>query len=232
MKTLILLLFTFLFIQCSSDTQDKKDSIVHKIGVDGQMNRDSFYLEERANIKIYLTHTDSSKKIAIVKFFFNDIYLPHTHDTAKASFLVKNLSGYILDTVEYRLKAIFRINNTVDSALSVKRYYVSKALLNKRSEGRIVNGKREGKWKFWQDDNRKYIARISSFKKGLRNGADSLFYDDSNFLSEVRHYKNGVMNGPCIEYWRSGAVLSKGVYKNGVEEGSFIRYSSDGSIIE
>ncbi len=121
MKPIILHLlfhFAFFFIQCTSGTQDTKLNIANKIAIDSRMNRDTFFIGERCNIEIYLVNHEANNRITSVEFFYNDIYLPHSYDTANATFLIKDLSAYILDTLEYNIKAVFKMNEIVDSVIS------------------------------------------------------------------------------------------------------------------
>jgi len=64
-------------------------------------------------------------------------------------------------------------------------------------QGRVENGKKEGKW-VW------YWKNGQLFKKGS--------------------YKNTLEEGEWVYYWDSGQLMSKGSYKNGKEEGEWVHY--------
>ena len=71
-----------------------------------------------------------------------------------------------------------------------------------KSQGRVKNGKRDGPWVNYRDDEQLW-------SKG--------------------DFKNGKKEGFWIYYWENGQLHKKGEYKNGKKEGRWITYSPFGS---
>ena len=45
-------------------------------------------------------------------------------------------------------------------------------------------------------------------------------------------FKDGVADGPWVEYWDNGRLQSRIFYKNGKREGPWVVYQSDGTVWE
>ena len=69
--------------------------------------------------------------------------------------------------------------------------------------GRVVNGKREGRWTFW--------------------------YENGQLLSRINH-KNGKREGLYERYYENGTLRYRGHYKNGISVGKSEFFHPDGTI--
>ena len=70
-------------------------------------------------------------------------------------------------------------------------------------QGKIIKGKREGKW---------------------------LFYYESGQLNKKGNYKNGKREGEWLVFHHSGKLKEKGNFIDGKEEGEFLYYRYNGSL--
>ena len=75
----------------------------------------------------------------------------------------------------------------------------------KKSEGSYNNGKREGQWKFYDND--------------------------GNIEQEGSYDDKGKYSGDWVQYYPTGDILKEETFSDGYEEGMYIEYSEDGSII-
>lgn len=76
---------------------------------------------------------------------------------------------------------------------------------NKKTEGTLVNGKRQGKW-------------LSYYPNGYK-------------WSEVHFYK-GVKQGPTQNYYENGMMRYQGSYSNDERSGIWLFYDEDGVLIK
>jgi antitoxin component YwqK of YwqJK toxin-antitoxin module len=230
-KTLTILPFLFL-LSCANKTEIKNNEVV----LDIKTNQDTLYVDESFYGKVYIANKNEVDSISNVNFYYNDRPIPHVKDTSKFIFTIGNDSSLSVSKKDYELKVKYRINGKIDSTTIVKTYWMSPKINHKRSEGIVKNRKREGRWKFWYDDNHLKISQITMYKNGLKNGYDSTFYmpffDASNNLHSVKYYENDLLNGQSVEYWKNGEVQSKAIYKNNQIDGELINYNSAGEIVE
>ena len=70
----------------------------------------------------------------------------------------------------------------------------------------------------------------------LRVGLYYKKFTDVPFTGEVNDgldrgpFKNGKMEGPWVQYWRDGEVLSKCHYKDGERDGLWVEYHENGQL--
>lgn len=74
----------------------------------------------------------------------------------------------------------------------------------KRSEGKLVDGERDGEWKFY-----------------YRNGE----------LKDTENYKDGLLDGELRTYYKNGHVKIKQFYVDGSREKQYLKYNIQGNII-
>ncbi len=77
---------------------------------------------------------------------------------------------------------------------------------SKVSEGKVVNKKFEGEWKY--------------------------YHFDSPQIMTLEFYANGKLNGVRKVYYKSGQIAEETTYKNGVKEGLYKSYAENSVIIE
>ena len=190
MKKILIILIALLFNSCNK----KSDLNSTSVAVSIKTNQDTLYPGEQFYGKVFISFSgDTSNIINDVTFYYKGLEIASLKDTAKFTFIVGEDNSYSIRKVDYELKAIYKINNKIDSSKTIKTYWVSQKLNNKRAEGMLKSNKRIGRWEFWHDDKHIYPSKITIYKNGLKNGYDSTFnspfFNRNNNLSSVQHYK-------------------------------------------
>lgn len=60
------------------------------------------------------------------------------------------------------------------------------------------------------------------------SGTCHIYYDKSEILKEVMHFKDGVLNGQRLSYYKNGQIKHEGEIKNGKFEGTWKGYAENG----
>jgi antitoxin component YwqK of YwqJK toxin-antitoxin module len=124
-----------------------------------------------------------------------------------------------------------------------------------RYEGKFLNGKEVGDFKFYDASGSRNPTIIRTYTKnsnevsvsyytlkGLlqskgtfvdkkRVGKWKYFFPEGNIMSE-ENYIDGELNGFLINYYPSGQTTEISTYKSGLKNGASSKYSSDGILIE
>lgn len=109
----------------------------------------------------------------------------------------------------------FKTGENKDTILTFSGSYVITNLAStKRSEGAFLNGKKEGIWKFWYDNERKHIKEVSTWKNGAREGSTKTFSEGEKLKSFI-NYRSGLPDGMSYQYSESGQIVDSTFYKNG-----------------
>ena len=82
----------------------------------------------------------------------------------------------------------------------------------KVSEGKVINKKFEGEWKYYHFKSPD-IMTIEHYKEGKLNGVRKVFFTNGQ-LAEETNYKNGVKEGASKRYAENGVILEEANYKN------------------
>ena len=82
-------------------------------------------------------------------------------------------------------------------------------------KGNFVNGKEEGVWKFFHDNNN--IKFIGNFKKGTKDGKWEEYKYNGELIKKGK-YKDGKKEGVWEFYNTKGQLTSKEYYKSGMLE--------------
>jgi antitoxin component YwqK of YwqJK toxin-antitoxin module len=114
--------------------------------------------------------------------------------------------------------------------------------------GRYKNGEKDGSWSKYHKTTFK-IMGVSNFLEGKMDGIQILFSTKSGDITKTEYYKEGVKEGPTVEffdnlkkksvlnykdgkldgvaekYYENGALLERSIYLNGLKEGKSIWYS-------
>jgi antitoxin component YwqK of YwqJK toxin-antitoxin module len=133
---------------------------------------------------------DHGKEIGMFKFF----------DDTKA--------GTVIATREF---------NPKDNSCYTIFYNQSK---HKVSEGKLVNKKFEGEWKYYHED-LPSIMTSEQYADGKLNGVRKVFYK-SGEIAEEALYKDGLKNGIYKSYAENGIVLEESNFKNNLNDGPAI----------
>ena len=100
---------------------------------------------------------------------------------------------------------------------------------NKVSEGKQVNKRNEGEWKYYHLDSPK-IMTIENYIKGKLNGLRKVFYKEGAIAEEC-NYKDGKKHGNYKKYLENGTIIEESIYKNGEYEGLAIFRNTDNKIV-
>lgn len=99
---------------------------------------------------------------------------------------------------------------------------------NKVSEGKVVNKKFEGEWKYYHE-NLPLIMTIEFYANGKLNGVRKVFYRNGNIAEETT-YVNDVKEGNYKKYTENGVILEETIYKKGEYDGQAIFRGADNQI--
>jgi antitoxin component YwqK of YwqJK toxin-antitoxin module len=99
---------------------------------------------------------------------------------------------------------------------------------NKVSEGKVVNKKFDGEWKYYHE-NLPLIMTTEFYANGKLNGVRKVFYRNGNIAEETT-YVNDVKEGNYKKYTENGVILEETIYKKGEYDGQAIFRGADNQI--
>lgn len=99
---------------------------------------------------------------------------------------------------------------------------------NKVSEGKEVDRKYEGQWKYYHKESTA-IMSLDNYKNGALDGKRSVFYPNGKIAEEI-NFKNGIKEGPYKSYTQNGIVIEETNYRNGEYDGKAIYRESTGKV--
>lgn len=99
---------------------------------------------------------------------------------------------------------------------------------NKVSEGKEVNHKQEGEWKYYHYQS-KAIMQVEYYKQGLLNGPRKVYFENGT-LAEEESYVNGLKQGIYKKYTEKAVLLEESNYVKGKPEGRAVYYDNKGEI--
>lgn len=176
--------------------------------------------------------TSSQPQYRPFEFKFTDFDPKHTY--AEYFEFHKSINGdeYLSDTVTIDFK--FTTRSGKDTVLRYEKvFYASNNHTNFIGDGKIIDGKKQGRWVF-RDKKTKDIHSISYYENDLKNGLDSIY--DESYLAEVNSYKNGLKHGkqhvichdPQNDY--KNYICSTWFFENGNELDTVLRFDPQGNI--
>lgn len=80
-----------------------------------------------------------------------------------------------------------------------------------------------------KDSDNNQILDFGTFEDG--NGTIKN-YKNKDTITSIREYKNGVLNGLSLEYYKNGKISMRGNYDKGNRCGTWYRYNKDGTLKE
>lgn len=89
----------------------------------------------------------------------------------------------------------------------------------KNAEGKYVNEKKDGLWRFFSEYDESLVSE-EMYTAGKKNGQSKTFFAGKN-VAEMITWKNGLKEGPWIQYYDDGATKLQGNYTNDLKEGAF-----------
>jgi len=112
-------------------------------------------------------------------------------------------------------------------------YYANSNII--MEENHYIDGKQNGEWKTWYDNNQHTLMSEKYYVDGKRNGPFREWYDnDQHTLMRERHYIDGKLNGQIRE-WYDGdqhILASEGYYVNDIWDGVYKTwYNNDQNIL-
>jgi len=94
------------------------------------------------------------------------------------------------------------------------------------SEGRLKDGKREGKWKFYTNSG--ILISEENYKGGLYDGSVINYFNNGN-ISSYYEYKKGEKNGLFQSYFKNGNLKQEGFYLKNQANGYWYSYNINGN---
>jgi antitoxin component YwqK of YwqJK toxin-antitoxin module len=98
--------------------------------------------------------------------------------------------------------------------------------------GYILNGKRQGVWKYYEAHSNADKIFEGIYKGDLRNGVFRKYYPSSDLLVYEESYKDNLPDGSFTWWYRNRQVESKRYFKNGVPTGEWFFYDENGRLIK
>jgi len=97
------------------------------------------------------------------------------------------------------------------------------------SEGRLKDGKKDGKWKFYT--NTGILTSEENYKNGLYEGFTINYFNNGKISSYIE-YKKGKKNGLFQAYYKNGNLKKEGFYLEDKANGYWYNYNINGNINE
>lgn len=114
------------------------------------------------------------------------------------------------------------------SEKGTKAYTIAYNRLGKKSsEGLYLNEKREGTWKYYNDED--FLVSEEYYENGVPVGTWKNYYQNGNLLEEI-NYKNGLKHGPWKQYFFDGPLKLSAAYDNGKLEGLATFFHPNGRV--
>lgn len=162
-----------------------------------------------------------------------------------------DINGNMLSREEYYLGKLYGVWEGFDPTSELKVNFFGNG--NKRTEGRFVNGKLDGRRSFYTRDG--HLDKEKYFSNGIETGCwiqykhdgsktvklmhdYGLVKDNGNWtefynngrVKKITGYSNNRRNGSYVEYFHDGEVKLEGEYIKGKKNNKWIEYSPDGYI--
>lgn len=102
-----------------------------------------------------------------------------------------------------------------------------------QEESEYKDGKRNGVtiWYSYADKGQGPKAAMYTYKDGVFEGIQEIYYDDES-LKSTKMFSNNVANGPAIEFYEDGSIKSECVYKNGEISGKVKEYERGNKFVK
>ncbi len=96
----------------------------------------------------------------------------------------------------------------------------------KNAEGKYVNEKREGLWRFFSEFDESLVSE-EMYTSGMKNGPAKIYFAEKT-VAEVITWRDGLKEGTWIQYFDDGTVKLQGSYKNDLKNGPIIVFYPTG----
>lgn len=157
----------------------------------------------------------------------------------KGAFEHGNPSGafvYYYDDASIKSSSTFSHNGDTMAAVLYHKYPIVAAegkyarAIKKRPDGTIDSVyEKQGTWKFY--DARGKIASQENFKDDQLDGANYVYYLTGE-VSRACNYRNGVLHGAYVEYFKDGQIKEEGTKVDGNYDGFVKHYYPNGRTMQ
>lgn len=97
------------------------------------------------------------------------------------------------------------------------------------SEGKQVDKKRVGKWKYYKPNSKYQLVMAEEYKAGKLHGLKTVYFDNGQ-ITEKKHFKNGLKNGEKLVYNKRGNLIQQYNYENDTLQGNSKVYNGRGQL--
>ena len=116
---------------------------------------------------------------------------------------------------------------TADDADGQFLFWYDKQRIKIKSHKVFNNGKRNGRWTFWNENGN--IVRTGSYAAGKRDGSYAYYFNDGS-KKEEGAWKNDQRDGLWAKYSNNGNTQKEGTYSNGKKDGVWTTWNDKGLI--
>ena len=106
-------------------------------------------------------------------------------------------------------------------------FWYDKQRIKIKSHKVFINGKRNGKWTFWNENGN--IVRTGSYAAGKRDGSYAYYFNDGS-KKEEGAWKNDQRDGLWVKYSNNGNTQKEGTYSNGKKDGVWTSWNDKGLV--
>ena len=106
-------------------------------------------------------------------------------------------------------------------------FWYDKQRIKIKSHKVFNNGKRNGRWTFWNENGN--IVRTGSYAVGKRDGSYAYYFNDGS-KKEEGAWKNDQRDGLWTKYSNNGNTQKEGTYSNGKKDGVWTTWNDKGLI--
>lgn len=109
-------------------------------------------------------------------------------------------------------------------------YFYNSSVRSPIAEGNLTNNKRNGRWIFYDSQQKEKIKAITHFnEEGFRDGIDTVYYDNG-IIENIKEWNNGLVHGIEKSFDEKGRISNVGQNKRGLQHGNWISVSAKGII--
>ncbi len=121
----------------------------------------------------------------------------------------------LFEAVPYEKSNSYKLNRAINDPTMVhKRLFYTEGDRRKGGEGLLRDGKPEGLWVWYHEDEKLQKKQEVTFVNGKEEGIQKSWYWNGQQRSE-QEYKNGVRHGKRTTWKEDGGLLGKKTYENG-----------------
>lgn len=138
------------------------------------------------------------------------------------------LDGF--DSEGMPIDEVNRINDKINDLNFDDYVYINRNRQGEKvSEGRMINGVKEGKWTWYNGPTGK-VEMTAYYKNGLKSGIRQIFFR-SGKLNIESEFKADKLNGKHLVFYENGQIKQKAIYTNDKPNGSSYAYTETGTLV-